>query len=662
MTMLISYILFFLFIFLDVCLSQVYSQATLLSSPSGVSNGDELAGAIQSFSGDLFVCDLNNHKLRVYSWSSNYSNILITFGTGAPGLIDGGLGGVDSQLNRPCSVAIISSSQDEMGKAIFIDNGSKALRFIHLSNYSISTIISDAFSFTDPRHIAVDAYGRFAFVSDAHAIAKVDLWADPVVVPPVYIYENTRRLGGSGGPSHIRGLVWSHLTLYDKLTPFLYLIDINSRLIRVDENGHNVTLCLGSDARAGNDDGYINVATLNEPRGLSVDDYGTLYIMDSQSHRLRRVQPPTNDSNAFYLSTIVGYTNPINTTSNRMQTGVYYDPASLYLDESLDSVVVSPSHNGAQFFVSLGGRFVLFSDANARPVFGQDYQMRRIGPTSTSTTSTDTVTSSSDLALLTSSLSSSFTSSSSISSSSMSASSTTSTTGDELKYGDVIIIPQQVIINDTTPNLVIITSTINKNVATVSFPSYFLSGSIPINNATLLQLHVDRVIAVPLPPPGSILMSPSFALSLFTLDDEDDQFATTDRVSSSRQFYHPVSISFASASLLPSSDYDLKKMCLAYYHDDEGWLCEDSNLIVDASEGSISGRTRHFTPFALLLTSTNGPNLSSNNDNNASSITQQNVIIMSIIIPVGMIAMLSATLLYIRYRQSQKGQDQQIEL
>ncbi len=72
----------------------------------------------------------------------------------------------------------------------------------------------------------------------------------------------------------------------------IYVSEVFGHRIRsIDRNGRISTLAGNGDAGFSGDGGPATAASLNEPRGLTVDTLGAVYVADSKNHRVRRIGP-----------------------------------------------------------------------------------------------------------------------------------------------------------------------------------------------------------------------------------------------------------------------------------------------------------------------------------------------------------------------------------
>ncbi|MCB9642807.1 MAG: hypothetical protein H6728_06985 [Myxococcales bacterium] len=236
--------------------------------------------------GNLYVADAFNHRVRKIDNSGNVTTIA---GTGDAGFKDDTA--LNAQLYRPSGLSL-----NAQGELLIIDTENKRIRKLGLNTGTVTTLTGD-----DPRGYVDGPVGTAKFnrvsamtsdpttgiiyVADTenHRIRKVDLQG------------NTTTLSGTGQAGYLdgdsatarfsspRGIYFS---LRDRI---LYVSDArNHRIRKVDLQG-NVTTLAG-DGTAGMKDGAIAQAQFNDPQGISADEAkGILYIADTGNHAVRQL-------------------------------------------------------------------------------------------------------------------------------------------------------------------------------------------------------------------------------------------------------------------------------------------------------------------------------------------------------------------------------------
>ena len=281
-------------------------------------------------SGNLYIADYNNHRVRKVDTSGIITTIA---GTGASGFSgDGGLA-TAAMLNNPSAVAVDSS-----GNLYIADPGNRRIRkvdtsgtitsvaatinrltgltidasgnvyFSHLSGHRIRKVdsmgtitiiagtgesgfsgdggLATAAMLNNPSAVAVDSSGNL-YIADSgnHRIRKVDTSGTITTIAGT----------GAGGFSGDRGLATAaslNFPISVKLDSSgnLYISDYNNHRVRkVDTSGTITTVAGVGDSRYSGDGGPATAARLNEPSATAVDSSGNLYIADYNNHRVRKV-------------------------------------------------------------------------------------------------------------------------------------------------------------------------------------------------------------------------------------------------------------------------------------------------------------------------------------------------------------------------------------
>jgi len=137
-----------------------------------------------------------------------------------------------------------------------------------------------------PRGIAVDTDGNI-YIADCsnHRIRKVDTAGNITT----YAGTGVGGYGGDGGPA-TAALLYGPYGLALDLDGNLFIADMgNHRIRKVGTSGQITTVAGNGTAGFGGDGGPATSAALNYPIGVAVDSYGSIYIGDSDNHRIRRV-------------------------------------------------------------------------------------------------------------------------------------------------------------------------------------------------------------------------------------------------------------------------------------------------------------------------------------------------------------------------------------
>jgi sugar lactone lactonase YvrE len=240
--------------------------------------------------GDIYVSDQGNRRIR----RIDSRGVIDTF-AGKPRRAFGGDGGpaTEAQLSGPTGL-----ETDEQGNLFIGDAGNRRVRRID-SDGIISTVIGTGVNGSDgdggpataaqlgsPGHVAVDARGNL-YVSDRinDRIRKVTL--DGII--QTIAGTVPRGFSGDGGQATAATLNFPYDMAFDG-DGNLYFADHNNHRIRkIRTDGVIETVAgVGTHGFSG-DGGQATLAHLSFPRDVVVDQQGTLYVADTENHRIRRI-------------------------------------------------------------------------------------------------------------------------------------------------------------------------------------------------------------------------------------------------------------------------------------------------------------------------------------------------------------------------------------
>ena len=248
--------------------------------PAGEAQLDSPRGVAVDGSGNLFIADANNGRIRRV-------NSL------------GAITKVASRLHWPTGVAV-----DGLGNVYIADTVDHRIRRVDAGGTltTIAGIGESGFSgdggpavearLNHPRGVAVDEGGN-VYIADTwnHRIRRVDPSGGITTVAGIGEGSDS---GGAGSATEAV-LDWPVGVAVDG-SGNLYIADTyNNRIRRVDTSG-TLTTIAGTGVRGYSGDGGRAIeAQLNDPTGVAVDEAGNVYVADSRNHRIRvltRLPPP----------------------------------------------------------------------------------------------------------------------------------------------------------------------------------------------------------------------------------------------------------------------------------------------------------------------------------------------------------------------------------
>jgi len=295
------------------------------------------AGVAVDSSGNLYIADRDNDRIRKVTSGGIISTVA---GTGAWGYSGDGGAATDAQLYAPRGVAVDSS-----GNLYIADFDNHRIRKVTSSGIISTMAGTGAFGYSgdggaatsaqldSPTGIAVDSSGNL-YIADLfnHRIRKVTSGIISTVAGT-----GAQGYSGDGGAATSAQLNRPYGVAVDS-SGNLYIADRDNHRIRKVTSGIISTVAGTGVASYSGDGGAATSAQLNYPYGVAVDSSGNLYIADRSNHRIRKITPaptinvqgnstsiasgdttPTTTDNTDFGSTLVG--TPVNKTFTIVSTG-----------------------------------------------------------------------------------------------------------------------------------------------------------------------------------------------------------------------------------------------------------------------------------------------------------------------------------------------------
>jgi len=237
-------------------------------------------------SGIFYVADTNNHRIRRVT----QEGAVTTFaGSGTAGSANGT--GTAAQFNRPCGIAVNASS----GDLYVVDIENHRIRKVTKEGVVSTFVggtqgsangMGTAAQFNRPHEIAIDTAGNL-YVADSenHRIRKVT--KDGMVST---LAGSTK--GFADGVGTAAQFDWPRGITLDRAGN-LYVADwLNNRIRKITPQGE-VTTIAGSGATGRGNGGLVNgmgaVARFNGPVGIIMDTSGNLYVFENDNHCIRKI-------------------------------------------------------------------------------------------------------------------------------------------------------------------------------------------------------------------------------------------------------------------------------------------------------------------------------------------------------------------------------------
>jgi hypothetical protein len=299
------------------------------ATSSTLNLGEFTGGVAVDTSGNLFIADSNNNRVRKVDLSGTITTVA-------------------TSLNYPSGLAV-----DTAGNLYIVDTGNQRIRKLS-PNGTITTVVGNGVAgFSGDGGPAISASLRFNRYTGNCAVDS----AGNLYIPDTENYR-VRRVGTDGIITTVASVRW----------PYSVAVDA------------------GGDIYIGAEDGVfgkVQNGGFNVPAGVAVDSAGNLYIADSHSHRIRKVEPNGSVSvvagsgdpifdpieGYYFVGGFSGDGGPATTAQLNFPWGVAVDPAgNINIADSLNNrirKVIAVTNDDQGTFTS-PDRIVLFGpDASA---------------------------------------------------------------------------------------------------------------------------------------------------------------------------------------------------------------------------------------------------------------------------------------------------------
>ena len=271
--------------------------------------------------GNIYICDTGHHRIRRVDAKTGI--ITTVAGTGIAGNTGDHGRAIRAQLSSPHGMAF-----DLKGKLYIADTDNRRLRKLdkrgnlHPSigkksdaqeaampeDHDHSLMFMDSGGGKDivlapPHHIAVDSQGNVYITEmESNRIVKYDKATKELTVIAGVI--TAPGYAGDGGPGAEASLLIPHSVAVD-LSGNVYIADtLNHRIRKVDAKTGMITTIAGSGLVGFvGDGGLATRARLAGPSGIAVSPDGTLYIVDTDNRRIRKLTPFGSE---WRITTIAG--------------------------------------------------------------------------------------------------------------------------------------------------------------------------------------------------------------------------------------------------------------------------------------------------------------------------------------------------------------------
>jgi sugar lactone lactonase YvrE len=244
-------------------------------------------------SGRILIADQFNQRIRRIDAESGV--ITTVAGRGTVGFSGDGGPATEASLGNPHGVAV-----DRQGNILIADTTNHRVRHVASGSGVITTIAGNGSegyggdggpavdaSLDEPAGVSVDEAGN-VFIADTgnQRVRRVDAVTGAITT---IAGDGDAGFGGDGGPARLASLNRPQAVL-PMADGTAYVADgSNQRVRHIDTAGFITTIAGNGDPTFGGDGGAATRANLDEARAITFDPAGNLYVADSISERVRRI-------------------------------------------------------------------------------------------------------------------------------------------------------------------------------------------------------------------------------------------------------------------------------------------------------------------------------------------------------------------------------------
>jgi sugar lactone lactonase YvrE len=295
--------------YLDPVVDNIPALNAELNSPTGVAKD----GA-----GNLYIADSSHNRIRMVNAATGQISTIA--GTGTANYTGDHAAATAATLNSPSGVAL-----DGAGNLYIADTGNNAIRRVYGVTHVITTVAGNGSGLpgfagdgslatsapvllNSPQGIAVDTAGDL-YIADTNnqVIRAVSASTGEIgTVAGDYFGPFGAGFGGYNGDGVLATKATLNHPYAVALDPSgnLYIADTDNNRIREVNSGTQVISTVAGDGNPGKigDTGQAILAELNAPTGIALDPAGDLYISDTQSYEIRKVNAANTTINTLAAS------------------------------------------------------------------------------------------------------------------------------------------------------------------------------------------------------------------------------------------------------------------------------------------------------------------------------------------------------------------------
>ncbi|HEV7224755.1 MAG TPA: DUF4214 domain-containing protein [Pirellulales bacterium] len=297
-------------------------------------------------SGDLFIADSTNNRVREVNRATGI--ITTVAGNGTAGFSGDGGPATAAELQTPEAIAVDSS-----GDLFIADNGNSRIREINLTTGVITTVAghgaygfsgdggpATAAEFSYVKGIAVDSSGDLFFADGFNDRIREINHATGIIT--TVAGNGTMGSSGDGGLAIAAELTWPEGVAVDSSGHLFIAGGAEERIREVNLATGVITTVAGNGVQGSSGDGgSATAASLLSPEGVAVDSSGDLFIADRGNNRIREVNLATD-----IITTIAGNgTAGFSGDGGRAGAAELSGPAGVLVDSSGELFIADTGSN-----------------------------------------------------------------------------------------------------------------------------------------------------------------------------------------------------------------------------------------------------------------------------------------------------------------------------
>jgi sugar lactone lactonase YvrE len=250
------------------------------------------AGIAFDATGNLYIADLNDNIIR----KVDIAGIITTVaGTGEQGFSGDGGAATDAQLDSPAGVAV-----DNSGNLYIADTHNQCIREVvggnittiagtRVAGFSGDGGAATSATLNQPTALAVGPDGSLYIAdTDNHRIRKIVFGSTGATITTV-AGNGEQLFSGNGLAATLAGLDSPNGVAVDAAGN-IYIGDTHNQQVRIVDTTGVISTFAGNGIKDYAGDGAAATsASLAQPRGLSVDASGNVYVADSDNNRIRLI-------------------------------------------------------------------------------------------------------------------------------------------------------------------------------------------------------------------------------------------------------------------------------------------------------------------------------------------------------------------------------------